>query len=1073
MERLSGLTAAAVAARTGSHYASRAPTLLRSGGGRWEFTVPGQSTGSSYAVVVEKGASPGAFRATCSCPDAAGRAPTGMLCKHAVRCASELVDPEAGGVARAPDAVPARPAKRRRVGSVSLADDQEDEEDDEEKDGESGEDEDASEDGDEASEDGDDDPEAEIGDWDDFGGDCTRPAYVTELRDVLSRSESAAAFASDVPVPDTNPYLSVAGFGVVPLPLIPLVADALKPHLEPSKFGRGAKTLLDKSVRNSLEAPPDKLAVGNSEWDPAIQRAARLLADHLGVSATVDVETQLWRLVLYEPGSFFTAHRDSEKAPGMFATLVLQLPCSEPQRGGALVVSHGSSTKKFAPAGDGAQGGRAGFGFFADCAHEVERLDSGRRLVLIYNVVRRGTGAVPSLRGDASHDAAVARIARCARLAAQFGTRYLLYPLEHSYTPASLAHSGASAFKGRDAAAWRLLSDPDSGFAVGAAEIELKASGQGDGYYDRRYGSSEASMDWHPDDGGEIDLSRGAMLHAALKGVAPAVLLEPGGAPLPAFGTMQMVGSDTDFFRSRDRPKDRHAHYTGNASVDVEYQYRTMALVLFPDDAGSTIAACSSAPGKLTEHALRAWRVAPTGSQAKLDGLELLQRAVGAGATSARGDVALETLRALPEQVSKGPIEEHLKLAPAGTALVIAGDKKLLGLVGWQRAVACVSARDMRTDPAGELDLLLKLKELDPTPSSIKTAKERERLGAGIVGAISSATHPRILGQIAVKAKASGVAGGAGIAAACTALSRMPLRWAGGAEGELPVSFVAVASLAEGEDELGKVASTLVAAQRPELLTGCRSLREAFAQCGIWESKIRPALLKLCPGSGTRGAGGPPSGMAFRELLDACADDSDAGSFAVEACAIWVSHDRQEAFKALRWGSWWAVALADSLESLLRGTGLDLAVAEWTVSCMSTAPGADLAPLGRAIMALEAQFPRPGPEPKGWPHLHGLGRTAGGLPGPVAAFLGDDAAGATKTFVFRRKMDRDPVARLLKQIAPSVQAMESREGTAEWKLRLTKTHAAHDAAVAKRKRWEATANAVRRLGGLPDGTVKK
>ena len=36
--------------------------------------------------------------------------------------------------------------------------------------------------------------------------------------------------------------------------------------------------------------------------------------------------TSLYKLLLYEPGSFFLPHRDTEKGDRMFATLVIVLP---------------------------------------------------------------------------------------------------------------------------------------------------------------------------------------------------------------------------------------------------------------------------------------------------------------------------------------------------------------------------------------------------------------------------------------------------------------------------------------------------------------------------------------------------------------------------------------------------------------------------------------------------------------------------------------------------------------------------------------------------------------------------
>lgn len=51
------------------------------------------------------------------------------------------------------------------------------------------------------------------------------------------------------------------------------------------------------------------------------------------------VYAELYKLLLYEEGAFFMPHQDSEKAPGMFGTLIICLPSAH--QGGELVLEHG------------------------------------------------------------------------------------------------------------------------------------------------------------------------------------------------------------------------------------------------------------------------------------------------------------------------------------------------------------------------------------------------------------------------------------------------------------------------------------------------------------------------------------------------------------------------------------------------------------------------------------------------------------------------------------------------------------------------------------------------------------
>ena len=55
------------------------------------------------------------------------------------------------------------------------------------------------------------------------------------------------------------------------------------------------------------------------------------------------VRAELYKLLLYEEGAFFDRHRDSEKAEGMFATLIVALPSRH--GGGDVQISFGNQRK--------------------------------------------------------------------------------------------------------------------------------------------------------------------------------------------------------------------------------------------------------------------------------------------------------------------------------------------------------------------------------------------------------------------------------------------------------------------------------------------------------------------------------------------------------------------------------------------------------------------------------------------------------------------------------------------------------------------------------------------------------
>lgn len=87
---------------------------------------------------------------------------------------------------------------------------------------------------------------------------------------------------------------------------------------------------------------------------------------------------------MYAKGGFFLSHRDTEKAPGMFGTLVVALPSAH--EGGDLVIRHGGVERVVGLAGD-EPSGVAWAAFYADCEHKVKPVTKGYRVCLVYNLI--------------------------------------------------------------------------------------------------------------------------------------------------------------------------------------------------------------------------------------------------------------------------------------------------------------------------------------------------------------------------------------------------------------------------------------------------------------------------------------------------------------------------------------------------------------------------------------------------------------------------------------------------------------------------------------------------------------
>ncbi|MEZ4657396.1 MAG: 2OG-Fe(II) oxygenase [Caldilineaceae bacterium] len=188
------------------------------------------------------------------------------------------------------------------------------------------------------------------------------------LLHLLDQVESSGAFAVSGTLPPIPPGLTVQGIGHIGLPLTTQQAQALIAQSEQAPFGRREEAIVDTEVRKNWQIGAETFELTNSQWQAAIQSAADQIGHELGlVDCTISAEP--YKLLIYEAGSFFTAHRDTEKIPNMFATLVVNLPAAH--QGGELIISHAGQSNRYSFA-DNSLFESSFVAFYADCYHEVK-----------------------------------------------------------------------------------------------------------------------------------------------------------------------------------------------------------------------------------------------------------------------------------------------------------------------------------------------------------------------------------------------------------------------------------------------------------------------------------------------------------------------------------------------------------------------------------------------------------------------------------------------------------------------------------------------------------------------------
>ncbi|ORY68927.1 uncharacterized protein BCR38DRAFT_482401 [Pseudomassariella vexata] len=345
----------------------------------------------------------------------------------------------------------------------------------------------------------------------------------------FSTSKRHSAFA--------NPGLRVAN-SLIPLPLTPRDAETIKTICKPAPFGGGEETVVDASVRKTWELNHDQFSLSNPAWNDFFDSLLKDTASSLGM------------LLLYEEGSFFKRHKDSEKVAGMIGTLVICLPSEH--SGGDVYLSHGTSSRVFAT-GPASAFDLTALAWYSDVTHEIKEIKSGYRLVLTYNIIQRAGAAV-------SADAFSKQQTRLQSLLGDWHVKFpdtsnLLYVLEHKYSQSSLS---LNHLKGRDGAVCRSLANLSlqNGFFLLLANL-ANTKKEEDDYYGCSY-EDDASLTLdtvRACDGRELELASG--IHVGLEDI---------------------LGANP--YKDRSADSEDEGDFTGNESAPATLRYHDAVAVL-------------------------------------------------------------------------------------------------------------------------------------------------------------------------------------------------------------------------------------------------------------------------------------------------------------------------------------------------------------------------------------------------------------------------------------------------------------------------------------------------------------
>lgn len=401
----------------------------------------------------------------------------------------------------------------------------------------------------------------------------------TVLSSVTQPGDFFVAGTLEIPMP----RVEVKGAGVLSFPIPAAHIEKLVKQATQAPYGRGEATIVDVSVRNVWQIAPGAVKVGGKSWQASFAQVLSKVTAGLGCQ-DAGVSAELYKMLVYDRGGFFLAHRDTEKTAGMFGTLVVTLPALH--HGGALRIRH--RDREVTLESDATEPSEISFAaFYSDCEHEVLPVREGHRVCLVYNLIQgRMRKRIPMAPNYQPQVAAVATVLKNHWSSPRAASK-IVWLLEHQYSPAGLAFSS---LKGADAARARVLQQAavqaECVVHLGVVHIEENGGAEWDGGFDyygggrSQYGDDEdedeADEEGEDDDFTAISVDNSWQYLNEWRDTEDRIV-QFGRIPLDV-GELLPAGA-----LDREPPDEKRlTEASGNEGATYERSYHRAALVLWP-----------------------------------------------------------------------------------------------------------------------------------------------------------------------------------------------------------------------------------------------------------------------------------------------------------------------------------------------------------------------------------------------------------------------------------------------------------------------------------------------------------
>lgn len=401
--------------------------------------------------------------------------------------------------------------------------------------------------------------------------------FNNQLFNILSEIKGSGSFISNDIKPFLFSGLEINGIDEIGFPInATQIKDIIKvAHKAP--FGKGSQTVLDPTVRSAWEIDASEITFTNPEWKQFIASIIEKVKPDLGIEKH-SVSANLYKLLIYEEGGFFLAHKDSEKEKGMFGTLIIGLPSKH--TGGELCVRFDGREEIVDFSEPSSQYKIPYAAFYADCEHEIKPITSGYRVCLVYNLVQAKSNEKIQLSHLGGH---IERLVKVIKTCEEDKDIPKIVLLGHQYTPSNFTMQ-ALKLNDRPKAEALLQAAENAGFYAKLGLVTSYQSGELEVEYNNssRYGRRRSYYDDDEYDSDDELTENGTMGEVYDESLEIEHWMEEGIPPLRniSFEKEDLI---SEIILNEGEPEEKEAEgYTGNAGMEMRYWYHYGAVIFWP-----------------------------------------------------------------------------------------------------------------------------------------------------------------------------------------------------------------------------------------------------------------------------------------------------------------------------------------------------------------------------------------------------------------------------------------------------------------------------------------------------------